>query len=311
MRSRLLAGLAIQTAVLFTTPSFAQPDKPGEDAFVLYQEGNAAFKAGDTQLAYQKLRRSFELKPSADTAANLARTEDVLGKHRDAAEHLAYALRTFPSTGDANIRDLIVKELTRIEGLVGKITITCPPGTMLTVNGALIGLSSKDAIYVDPGTVTIRGKHETEGEAEVSVTVESGKPQTIELKLQTKTQPVSKSVEGPEIWPAVLLGVFGGASLAAGIGLTVGGVLQHGSAVDDAQACVPFTQACATTANDSLDQANLLLGIGIGGLAVGAVALAGMGIYLALSSSGTPTAGPQAAWRIQVLPGGLSARVSF
>src|SRR4051812_35204786 len=70
----------------------AQPHADAQAALD-YEAGVKAAEQGDTARAYTLLVKAWSLKRHFQVAANLGLTELDLGKHRDAAEHLAYFLR--------------------------------------------------------------------------------------------------------------------------------------------------------------------------------------------------------------------------
>src|SRR5688572_17441641 len=63
----------------------------------LSRKGRELFVAQDYAGAYEAQLAAWQLKKSFDIAANLGQVELKLAKHRDAAEHLAYALDHFPA----------------------------------------------------------------------------------------------------------------------------------------------------------------------------------------------------------------------
>src|SRR5438093_3313226 len=71
--------------------------------------GNKAFKAGKFAEAEEAYAQALALKKVHDIAGNLAMAEFAQGKMRAAAEHLAFALRLFPVTGEPAARDQMQK----------------------------------------------------------------------------------------------------------------------------------------------------------------------------------------------------------
>jgi len=62
---------------------------------------SASTPTGSVQDGYDAYRKAWDLKQSSDIRRNLGNVEVELGKPRDAAEHLSYCLKRFPSTGSA------------------------------------------------------------------------------------------------------------------------------------------------------------------------------------------------------------------
>ena len=94
-------GLALLAATLIVGHAQAQNGADSERANVLFKKGKLAFNAGKYDDALRIYTEAWSLKKSPDIAANLAQTESELGKHRDAAEHYAFALaHLLPSSTD-------------------------------------------------------------------------------------------------------------------------------------------------------------------------------------------------------------------
>src|SRR5689334_13313846 len=85
--------------------------------------GNKAFKAGKFADAEEAYAQAFALKKVHDIAGNLAMAEFAQGKMRPAAEHLAYALRLFPVTGEPAARDQMQKTFDQCKGSVGTVRV--------------------------------------------------------------------------------------------------------------------------------------------------------------------------------------------
>src|SRR5580692_6113300 len=115
-RSVLLVLLAL--AVPPAATAFAQP--AGQDAAdVRYREGNAAYKQKRYAEAKAAFEDAFRLKHTHDIAANLGFAEIKLELWRDAATHLAFALRNWAPTGKAASRESTVEFLAIAKEKVG------------------------------------------------------------------------------------------------------------------------------------------------------------------------------------------------
>src|SRR4051812_3214438 len=87
-------------------------------------EGNKAFKAGKFAEAVKAYAQAFALKKLYDIAGNLAMAEFAQGKTRDAAEHLAFALRLFPITGDPRQREAMQQTFEECKENVGAMKVS-------------------------------------------------------------------------------------------------------------------------------------------------------------------------------------------
>ncbi len=85
--------------------------------------GNKAFKEGKFAEAEKAYHEAFVLKQVYDIAGNLAMAEFAQSKHRDAAEHLALAIRLFPVTGEPATREQMQKTFDQCKGKVGAVKV--------------------------------------------------------------------------------------------------------------------------------------------------------------------------------------------
>ena len=156
--SRFVIALAASAAMALSADS--RGAEPGKLAEEHYLRGKALLKSGDVKGAYLEYKASFDLKQSYDIAANLGNLELDQGMPRDAAEHLAYALRTVavnvPEDRVSAIRGL----LEQARRLVGAATVKVNvDGAEVLVDGRSIGRSPLPGeIFVDPGKRTIEAR---------------------------------------------------------------------------------------------------------------------------------------------------------
>jgi hypothetical protein len=117
----LIAFLTLLTA---THPALAQtsPADSAEQELVrrLYQDAKAAGERDDWQAAYDLMLEAWQRRRAADVAVNLGFIEMQLQKRRDAAEHLAFGLRSFPADADPELMRLNRERLAR-SALAGEL----------------------------------------------------------------------------------------------------------------------------------------------------------------------------------------------
>ncbi len=193
-------------------------------------EGNKAFKDGKFAEAERAYKEAFALKPVYDIAGNLAMAEFAQSKHRDAAEHLALAIRLFPVTGEPATREQMQKTFDQCKGHVGsvKVEIATVRGAQVSVDGKVFGEAPlADDLFLDPGQHTISVTAKGYKDASKSVTVQKGIASVVKLDL-VLLPPEVVVKNGPEApppppprskKPAVALGVV------AVVGFGVGGAL--------------------------------------------------------------------------------------
>src|SRR5262245_10412829 len=103
-RLRIPATLFLLAAsVALSTPGFSQPKADATDAAAQadehFRKGKELLKEGKRREAREKYLAALKLKKSYDVAGNLGSLELLLKMPRDAAEHLAFAVRNYASTG--------------------------------------------------------------------------------------------------------------------------------------------------------------------------------------------------------------------
>lgn len=113
----LLASISINRT------AFAQTADVQQQARILYQKGNAAFKKGDSILARDYYKKSLALYESFDTVCNLGRVQAQDKLYVDAYESLVWCAHLYPvddELADARIkfirlRDEVATEISPIE----------------------------------------------------------------------------------------------------------------------------------------------------------------------------------------------------
>jgi hypothetical protein len=236
-RSVLLILLAL--AVTPAATSHAQPAGP-DPADVRFREGNAAYKQKRYAEAKAAYEDAFRLKQTHDIAANLGFAEVKLELWRDAATHLAFALRNWPPTGKAASRESAVQFLGVAKEKIATLTITVAVGADVLIDGKPAGTAPLEELFVEPGTHTVGAKRDGYEPAEQAVQAEKGKTSAVALTLVPVAPPpptasvsasappplpTASATTAPPIKPPkpliVTTGVLGAAGLAAGIGFTV------------------------------------------------------------------------------------------
>jgi hypothetical protein len=290
----LAIGLVVVGGVAVPSEAQAQP----ATADSLFAEGNKAYDESDYALAVRKYGEAFALKPSYDIAANLGAAELKLAKFADAANHLAYAIRNFPPSGDAKKKAGAEKLYGEARQKVGALDIVAPPGAEVFVDGKSVGKAPlTDPVYVDPGAHEVEAR-DGDRSGKASGKVLAAESTKIEVKLEdagSVTPPVTPPPgggggEGPPLWPGIALAATGGVALGVGIGLFAAGGSAQGEADDIAAAINESNTRCdppsgpnaddCTTGADKQSSANgLMLGGGIAMGIGGAMAVGGV-VYL-------------------------------
>ncbi len=249
------------------------------NADALFDAGASAFDAKRYEEAAKLWGEAWEKNRSYDLASALAQAEIKLGRWSDAAEHLSFALDSFPVTGKEDLRKTLQDALSRAREQVLELSLEAASGiSKVAVDGKLIALSAKGPVrtFVTPGRHVVEATAGTRTEK-----------QTIEGKAGEKRMLrlfVTEQVPRPELWPVVV----GGAVALVGLGVGVGGVVastgkgseaasQREAIVGGGLSC-PSAAGCPALKQTLFDQRTTETVAGVGFVLAGA-ALAGSAVY--------------------------------
>jgi hypothetical protein len=263
-------------------------------------EGNKAFKDGKFAEAEKAYKEAFALKPVYDIAGNLAMSEFAQSKHRDAAQHLALAIRLFPVTGEPATKEQMQKTFDQCKGHVGtvKVEIATVRGAQVSVDGTVAGEAPlADDLFLEPGKHTISVTAKGYKDASKSVDVQKGVASMVKLELVllppevvvkngSDTPPPPPRSKKPAIAlgavAVVALGV-GGALLGVGAGKKGDAGTLHDQILGDKNGCVPGSGNLDKRCGDlksQLDSAYMLQNVGGATMAIGGAAAIAAVTYL-------------------------------
>jgi tetratricopeptide (TPR) repeat protein len=297
-------------------PDAGAATSPEDRAAKLYAEGNALYDQGKHTQAEAKYQAAWDLRKSFDVAGNLGNVEVQVGQHRDAVEHLTYALQTFPLGEKPEKRKFLEKRLAEAKQQIGTLRIAVNiDGAEILIDGKPIGQSPLPGeVYVEPGERVIdvrRGRLV----ATESILVAKGSSQNVAVTLES----------GPKKAILIAGGAVGAAGLLSGV---VFAIVSTGKAGDadakhDELAAGPGGQGACTlsqnqaSCNDLLalreDQA-LFANVSVWSFILGGAALAGTAVYWVMSTyepTPTPTRGFHAVPVVTAKGGGLVLGGSF
>lgn len=317
----LLAALCLSSSSFAAEPPAAASPAADEDrAAQLYKQGHDLYdqgKPGEAEKAYQA---AWDIRQSFDVAANLGNVELVIGQPRDAAEHLAYALQTFPLSGDPAKKAALQKRFDEARAQVGALKITIViEGSQVFIDGQPVKGPLPAEIFVEPGEHTCEGKKPGFLGAPQKVKVEKGGSGAVELPM-TPAEGAGDS-GGKKSVPLIVAGVvIGVGGVAAGIGLLAASG-SKGSQADSLLADVKSTGSCPNpTAGSKCDELlslrqskDTLHNVALPVMIVGGAALVGTLIYALLPSGKkkAPDSAFRAAPAVSPQGGGLWMTGSF
>ncbi len=229
MRRTVLSTLLL-LPVFVAVPAAAQPfPGPGappdstsasDQADALFGQGQAALRAGKTEQALQLYLSAWKLKQTHDIAGNLAQVELMLGKKRDAAEHIAFALAHFPPTVQSERREGLKKVLDGLRQELGVLRIhVSAPDAKVALDGTPIGLAPLAAeVFVDPGAHLVEATLKGYKLARAPVDAAKGSAQDVTLTLEALSEPSPTHPQGSNVrQPVIITGaVLGGAGVILG-----------------------------------------------------------------------------------------------
>jgi hypothetical protein len=200
------------------------PAVEGDEAGRLYVEGFAAVERGAYNEAEISLSKAWSLSKSFDVAAALGSTKLELGKHREAAQYLSFALRNALPSTRAGVRDRIKRDLDNARRKLATVKLTVSLlEAKIAIDGApLDPLFLGPEVYVDPGKRTFEATADGYTAAKSTIDAKVGEVAVVALTLERTSAPKSGGPplgEQPEQSvpvPAAILGGLGGAAIVAG-----------------------------------------------------------------------------------------------
>lgn len=208
------------SAAAAPTPAPAE----GDDVGRLYADGFAAFERGAFPEAEASLTKAWALSRSFDVAGALGSTKLELGKHREAAQYLSFALRNALPSTRASVRDRIKRDLdsARTKLATVKLTVSLLEAKIAIDGAGLDPIFLGPEIYVDPGKRTFEATAEGYTPATSTIETKAGEMYVVGLKLERTSAPKGGGLPPTEPaaqstpLPAALLGGAGGVALIAG-----------------------------------------------------------------------------------------------
>jgi hypothetical protein len=299
--NRLLGAGVVCAALLACGVARGAPEDQKQRADQLYQDGRAAFAAGDYEKACPLLASYYELDSSAGALFTLAECEARWGKPVRAVAHFEQFLWQTQSADQTSVQQQRIQmandELRRFSQQVSHVLPRPPPGTkgLITVkiDGAPVTLPVPRALVLEPGEHSLDEdgappRHVTfllaPGETKVLTVGATSPPST-----SAEHAPVASGTSGtptqeqppPEqpsrfTAPVIALGAIGVAGIVTG---SITGALAF-SAKSDADAhCVSYV--CDHTGKQAADRGQTMATVSTVAFIVGAVALAGgVALYL-------------------------------
>jgi hypothetical protein len=248
MPTKRLAALLLLALPTLSGAAHAQPTRPlpsdpttsatRSKVEQLFKDGLASEDKGDLLGAYTAYLAAWGLDRKWALAANLGNVEVQLGKHRDAAEHLAFALRTMPKDRLSDMRERIEQELRTAKSHIVSVTARVDTeGAEILVDGKSAGRSPLEGdLFLEPGRRVIEARYGSRVSKAV-VDATAGTSKQIDLRLDGKetaaatiAEPTAKLTAAPSVEtvparpsrvepvPVVVGSLIAAGGLAVGVG---------------------------------------------------------------------------------------------
>lgn len=308
-----------------SAPASAQEDPRKAQAEGLFQEGLKLHDKDREAEALEKFQKSYAIYPSPTTLVSIAREEQLLGRSLLALRHYREALKQ-PLLNPKHAQ-LAKQYIAELETRHGKVAVTGPSGTKVSVYGLDLRLPLDEPIDAEPGTFLLHGDHDGKL-LEGSVLAVAGQTVNLALEAPKQAPPIATPPgpsevtappreEEPSSWTTgKTLGVVLGVASLAAIGGFVGFRLAASSESDEvdeaakdpatANGCRGVTSPACDRVNSAAaserDYTNASTAFLVGGVALAAGAAATFFLWpKSKGAAGSVRVSPQVAATSQVL----------
>jgi hypothetical protein len=254
LRPVLAVALAASLVLVPAVQARAQGSTDTRDeARALFLKGKRLGAKHDWSGAFDALKRSFQIRASYDTAADLAYAALKLERYAEAARRASYALQHQPTGETARRRKAVGHIFDEALAHVAQVKLTLDPSdATVSVDGGPAESGSKlgGALFLDAGKHTVEASADGYEPHSETVDAQAGGIQTLELKLapvadasapprmpesgpaaapssgappaaDTGTKPLPPPPASRPLWPALVGGGVAVAGLATGIGFSL------------------------------------------------------------------------------------------
>lgn len=221
-------------------PVTSQPDSALTDkARDLYNEGRDHYAAGRFDRAHASFLAAWALKRHWQIAGMLGECELKLNRYRDAAEHLAFALRS--GVNQAQDQEIAAMRVSFAEARkhVGELEIDVDRvGAEVLVDGAVIGRTPlTEPVFVDAGSHELEARVEQREAVQAKAKVEAGGTEKVSLSFTAGGAVVppsgSPAPETSDHKPSAVPAIVAGSVAVLGLGAGIGFTIARGNKLDD------------------------------------------------------------------------------
>jgi hypothetical protein len=194
----VLAAFAVHPSLAVAQP--APTPEEVQQAQARWNEGKAAFDAGNFEAARVAFKQAYTVFPHPAFLQNLGESELRTGRYVEAARHFSEFLRQ-PGQIPAAQKDLAGKSLKRAAERLGAIVVEADvSGAEVKVDDDVVGKTPLGGapFYVEPGTHVVVLRKEGYLEATQSIDVAKGPPKSITVSMR----PAEPGAAPPQPAPA-------------------------------------------------------------------------------------------------------------
>ncbi|WP_437756849.1 PEGA domain-containing protein [Sorangium sp. So ce1389] len=166
-----------------------------------YRKGLRLYTDGKYAEAEKELQSAWELNPTYDVAYNLGLTKFQLKKHKEAAQHLSFALRHWPlMKAAAEKRPEAEQRLAVSRAHVGAVIVVVGvAGAEVVVDGTAVGKTPLEgAVFVDPGEHRVEARLPGYESASQTVSVAKGGTAEVTLAMALAKSEPQAAAPGPK-----------------------------------------------------------------------------------------------------------------
>lgn len=271
--------LALAVACVVAAAAPARADKAAADA--AFAEAKRLVAAGKIGEACPKFELSYKEDPQLGTLLNVADCHERLGKLATAWAEFREAMELAKQRGDdreAFARERIDKLAPRVS-YVTLVKTGAPADLHVTLDGRDVGALVGVAIPIDPGKHVVTTRAGGGPEASTTITIaRDGDRREVAIPLAPAAAPAGSAApaRSGRTRRIAALATAGAGVVATGVGLYFGkrAFDQYDDSrayCDDANRCEPKGAALIDDARSSALTSNILVGVGVGAIAVGAM----------------------------------------
>ena len=191
-----------------------------DDVQRLYMVGDDAFKRLAFTEAEAAFTKAWALSKSFDVAGKLGETKLEMGKYREAAEYMSFALRNALPSTRAKHRERLKNALDRAKEKLATVKLSASVAeAKLSIDGVAIDpIFLGPEIFVDPGKRTFEATASGFAAGKQAVETKAGEIYVVTLMLEpvSKDPVVIAPAEQSTPWPAAALGGAGALGIVGG-----------------------------------------------------------------------------------------------